>query len=276
MQETFITIQNIKTRIKQHGAGQPVLFVHGNPDSADMWDDVISRLPDSGYHYLAIDLAGFGKADPDDTFDYSIQNRGEYLADALDALALDVPVLVVGHDHGGPFAASFAVQYPERVKGLVLQNTLFHSDYVWHPFGKAWRTPLLGEYLNWTVQFKFISVPILYRYMKWGEPLVTLEYAREVQARFSPKMSNAILRIYRASHPEAFVDWEDRLNEFMSQKPSLVLWGVHDSFLPIKFAKRWEQNGAKLITYDDAGHWLAINKPAEYAHELTTFFTELE
>jgi pimeloyl-ACP methyl ester carboxylesterase len=42
----------------------------------------------------------------------------------------------------------------------------------------------------------------------------------------------------------------------------------------VRFAEGWECAGARLIRFPDAGHWLAIEKPTEYAHHLTAFFRE--
>ncbi len=112
MHQRFITVQNIKIRLNETGSGQPVLFIHGNPDSADMWTEVIEHLP-QGYHYLAPDLPGFGQSGAATNFDWSIQNRGQWVADVLDAAGITEPVVLVVHDHGGPFGGSFAVQYPD-------------------------------------------------------------------------------------------------------------------------------------------------------------------
>jgi pimeloyl-ACP methyl ester carboxylesterase len=158
MHSRFIAVQNMQIRLKETGSGQPVIFVHGNPDSADMWDGVITRLP-QGYRYLAPDLPGFGESSAADSFDWSIANRGKWVNHVLDAAGVTEPIHVVGHDHGGVFTASFAVQYPDRVKKLVLQNVLFNADYEWHLFGKLWRTPLLGEYLAFWQQYR-ITLPI--------------------------------------------------------------------------------------------------------------------
>lgn len=271
----YLEVQGIRTRVKYVGEGQPVLFVHGNPDSADMWDGVISHLPQTGYRYLAIDLPGFGKASAADDFDFSIENRGTYLRDMLDALEITEPILLVAHDHGGPFAASFAVQYPQQVQALVLQNTIFHRGYQWHPFGVIWRTPLLGECFVFTQQIDWISKPLAYAYIKWGSPLMTRAHVDDIQRNYDMTLGRTILRIYRASDPEAFIGWDDRLEQFAQDKPIMILWGVHDKYIPMDWPKDMASKGAKLVTFDDAGHWLALTKAERYAQELTTFFEEL-
>ena len=37
-----VTVQGVDVFVRERGAGEPVLFLHGNPDSADIWDPVIA------------------------------------------------------------------------------------------------------------------------------------------------------------------------------------------------------------------------------------------
>jgi pimeloyl-ACP methyl ester carboxylesterase len=272
MSDQRVNIQNIAIHIKESGnpQGQPVFFLHGNPDSADMWDAVIAHLPDT-FRCIAPDLPGYGKSAAATGFDWSVGNRGQWVADVLDALHIAEPVLLVGHDHGGPFVASFAVQFPQRVKKLVLQNTLFNTQYDWHLFGKLWRTPLLGEYLAF-LQPYWITLPIAQWYMKKGSPTLSNAYIAALQKTWTHRMGAAMLALYRASDAKDFAGWEEKLNALLGHTPSLVLWGELDYYLPIRFAEGWQQHGATLIRFPDAGHWLAIEKPAAYAHHLNTFF----
>ena len=270
MKSHFITVQNIGVRVKESGSGQPVLFMHGHPDSADMWDGVIERLPTAGFRYIAPELPGYGQSGAATGFDWSLQNRGQYIADILDALGISEPVILVGHDHGGPFVASFAVQFPARVKKLVLQNTLFQSDYEWHLFGRLYRTPLVGEYMALT-QGTILALPIAIWYMKKGSPLLTNDYIASLRKTWTRRMGQAMLALYRASDPALFAGWEDRLYELIGQKPVLVLWGDKDFYLPASFAERCGQHGAQVVHFPEAGHWLAVEKPADYAQHLTAF-----
>lgn len=269
MNSQIVTVQHINTRVLLEGEGAPVVFVHGNPDSADLWREVIGKLP-AGFRYIAPDLPGFGQAGSADSFDWSIANRGRWLADLLDALAIREPVVLVGHDHGGPFVASFAVQYPDRVSKLVLQNTLFHADYKWHPMAKLWRLPLVGEYLAFTQRFR-INLPLVIAVMKVGSPLLTTRYISHLQQSWTPQMGRAMLAVYRATTPAQLGEWEQRLRDFISSHATLVLWGMRDIFLPVRFAEGWERDGATLIRFPAAGHWLAVEQPSEFAQALADF-----
>ncbi|MCG8460911.1 MAG: alpha/beta fold hydrolase, partial [Holophagales bacterium] len=61
----------VSTHLEELGApgGEPVLFLHGNPDSADLWSAVIEHLDGTRYRFLAPDLPGFGRSRTDSAFD---------------------------------------------------------------------------------------------------------------------------------------------------------------------------------------------------------------
>src|SRR3982751_356877 len=84
--------------------GHPVLFLHGNPDSADMWSGVIDRLKTKHrYRCIAIDLPGFGRSEAPAGFDASLESEARFVDDLVSALGITEPLDIVGHDFGGHF-----------------------------------------------------------------------------------------------------------------------------------------------------------------------------
>ena len=270
---TPVTVQNVETIVKETGTGQPVLFLHGNPDSADLWDDIIATLPQQGYRYLAPDMPGFGRSHAPRDFDFSLDNRGKWVADLLTALNITEPIILVVHDHGGPFGITFAIENPQQVAGIVLLNTLYNRDYVWHPMGKIWRTPVIGEIMAW-LQVLPTAISVSYPYMKWGSPKITLGQVWSLQKYFRPAMTRHMIRLYRASDPEAFIGYDERWEAFIAENPVLILWGDQDRYLPVNIAERMANAGATLIRYPDVGHWLAITNPVPVAEEITKFLAQ--
>ena len=55
----YLPIEGTNTYLAEAGAGEPVLFLHGVPDSADMWQPIMERLQGQ-YHCYAPDLPGLG------------------------------------------------------------------------------------------------------------------------------------------------------------------------------------------------------------------------
>jgi len=66
-----ININQLNYFYKESGQGETVLLVHGNPDSADYWDDVVPFLSKK-YRCIRPDLPGFGRSDISDDFDFSL------------------------------------------------------------------------------------------------------------------------------------------------------------------------------------------------------------
>jgi len=84
---------------KDWGAGQPVLFSHGWPLTADAWDDQLFLVASNGYRGIAHDRRGGGRSgQPWDGND--LDTYADDLADLIEALDLH-DVILVGHSTGG-------------------------------------------------------------------------------------------------------------------------------------------------------------------------------
>ena len=258
-----LIVQNVEVYLVDKGAGQPILFLHGVPDTAELWSDVIAHLS-SSYRCLAPDLPGFGRSIAPKSFDCSLENRAQFINDLVDAVGIDVPLNLVVHDHGGPYGLAWAVKQPGKVNRIIIMNSLFQSDYRWHIWARTWRTPLLGELsmaaMNW---------PLYLWELRRGSRKLSYDYIRANYAFRSPAMKQMVLRLYRATDPEVFVGWEDALLQLTAQVPTLVLWGDHDPYIPKHFAERF---GAQMVEhFPDCGHWLPKEASHEVSERLSTF-----
>lgn len=130
------------------GAGQPFVFLHGNPTSSHVWRNVVANLG-LPVRSLAPDLIGMGESGKPDIA-YRFADHARYLDAWFDALALD-QVVLVGHDWGGALAMDWAARHPDRVRGLVLMETILRPM-TWDDFPgphraryEALRAPGSGE-----------------------------------------------------------------------------------------------------------------------------------
>lgn len=101
--------------------GIPVLLVHGITDSWHSFERVLPHLPGS-FHTFAVSLRGHGNSDRPAT-GYRPEDFAADLAAFMRALDLG-PAVIAGHSMGGSIAQRFAIDHPERTRGLVLVGSL--------------------------------------------------------------------------------------------------------------------------------------------------------
>ena len=110
----MIDVNGISLHVEDHGAGDPVLLIHGWPDSAFLWRNQIPFLVAHGFRVIAPDMRGFGRSSqPDDVAAYALRNAVADVAAILDALGLEAAHLV-GHDWGAAVAWLTAMFHPGR------------------------------------------------------------------------------------------------------------------------------------------------------------------
>ena len=105
----------------EHGQGDTVLFLHGQPTWSYLWRNVMPRLAGCG-RLIAVDLIGYGLSDKPD-LDYGIEDHVRYLDAFIDSLG-EAPLTIVGHDWGSFLGFHYAHRFPHRVKGLAFMEAL--------------------------------------------------------------------------------------------------------------------------------------------------------
>src|ERR1700757_351583 len=118
------------------GAGQPVVFLHGNPTSSYLWRNVIPHVEPFG-RCLAPDLIGMGKSGKAGAGSYRFSDHARYLDAWFDALALREVVLVV-HDWGSALGFHWARRHPEPVKGVAYMEAIVRPV-TWQEWPEAGR-----------------------------------------------------------------------------------------------------------------------------------------
>ena len=104
------------------GAGEPVVFLHGNPTSSYLWRNVIPHVEGLG-RCLAPDLVGMGDSGAAPDGSYRFVDHARSLDAWFEALGLTNVTLVV-HDWGSALGFYWAYRHPERVRGIAYMEAV--------------------------------------------------------------------------------------------------------------------------------------------------------
>ena len=262
-----LVIQGVNVYLTECGSGSPILFLHGAPDSAEMWSGVIEHLKGQ-YRCFAPDLPGFGRSTAPENFPCSLENMALFLDKLIEEAAIPTPLNLVVADFGATYGLSWAVTYPQKVQRLaIVGGSNFSSRYRWHGTARLFRIPLLGELAMATV-----TLALQEKMMRQNAPLVSPEYVRESYplSLGKPETRRMMLKLYRSINPKDFVEKEDHLRDLTAHAPTLVLWGDKDPFITPEYAEQF--GSAQVEHFPQNGHWLAIESPDIVAQRLATFF----
>lgn len=116
------------------GAGEPIVFLHGNPTSSYLWRNVIPHLSDIG-RCLAPDLIGMGQSGKSPTYSYRFVDHARYLDAWFDAMNLSKAILVV-HDWGSALGFHRAYRHPEQIAAIAYMEAVV-QPFSWENFGEA-------------------------------------------------------------------------------------------------------------------------------------------
>jgi pimeloyl-ACP methyl ester carboxylesterase len=267
----FIEAPGDSERIGWHlvdaGAGEPIVFLHGLPESWFMWHRQIADLG-RDHRVIAIDLKGYGQSQKS-TGDYRHEGVAEQLAALFDVLGLD-KVNLVSHDRGSVVADYFGAKYPERVRRYVRgEQHLFHFHPALAPQEKLFTHPVQSAILHFPVLLVAAAYTELCRH-----PVAREDLVRTVQEWSWPGIGTAVARYFHSSsfHKE----WIDRRTRLMAawRFPVLVLQGEHDPRQPREFYEGIE--GAMpdaTVAFIDAGHFFVFESPDKTTQCLRDFLS---
>ncbi len=112
-------VNGIRIYYRMAGSGEPVVLLHGFPETSNAWRKVMPALAEH-YTVLAPDLRGFGDSDrPDEGYDK--RTVAEDVHQLVHQLGLG-PINLVSHDVGMMVGYAYASAYPSEVNRLVLME----------------------------------------------------------------------------------------------------------------------------------------------------------
>ena len=105
------------------GAGDPVVFLHGNPTSSYLWRNVIPHLAPIA-RCVAPDLIGMGASGKSSTGNYRFADHAMHLDAFLERVLPSGKLTLVVHDWGSALGFDWARRHPARVRGIAYMEAI--------------------------------------------------------------------------------------------------------------------------------------------------------
>lgn len=254
-----------------------VLFLHGFPEFADAWIEIMQPIVAAGYHCVALQQRGYSDgARPKNVDDYHVDKLvGDVLAvaDALNAKQFHL----VGHDWGGVVAWVLAAREPARLLTLSVLSTP-HVD----AFLEAIKVDPEQKKKSWYIG--------LFRFpFHLAEFLILRDNAKLLKQCYRGQLSDEQLKrnVIRFSKPgvlTAALNWYRALTRSLrvgviSETPVLFIWGSADQALGRTAATKTAEFVSSKYQFEPLeglSHWLLEQAPERCAELCLKHFQKSE
>jgi pimeloyl-ACP methyl ester carboxylesterase len=252
-----VSAGEISLSYEEGGQGTPLVLVHGLGSCLRFWDGVREPL-EKHHRVVRYDVRGFGESDqpagPYDTTTFASD-----LAALLDALGID-RAHVVGLSMGGVIAQRFALDFPARLRSLVLLST---SAEVGEKAAAFWNR--LADLVE-----------------RYGLSQRVLDASRSFSAAFAAANPD-IVRLHSepgrnvagayaaTARAMSSFGWSAELKRV--EAPVLVLQGLADQLTPPGGAVRLSRAfpRARLLLVPEVGHFIPIEQPVLFTSTVLAF-----
>ncbi|MBB94633.1 MAG: alpha/beta hydrolase [Rhodobacteraceae bacterium] len=266
--EIDVDLPNATIHARVGGTAQPLLLLHGYPQTHVMWHVIAERLAQS-YRVIAPDLRGYGDSIAKDD-DFSFRAMAQDQVSLMEHLGHS-NFHVISHDRGARTAHRMVLDHPNAVQSVVLLDILPTLD-VWHTMDD-W---LAKRYYHWMFLAQPGDMP---RRLICGDPILFLHSALLGLSGSKEIFAADALKEYEraAQNPDVVAAWcgdysaaatldlehdRESLGE-TRQIPCLVLWGskgvVDHHIDPVEAWRAWFPNAVGHAI--EAGHFLVEERP---------------
>jgi len=271
---TIKTADGTQIYYKDWGTGKPVLFSHGWPLDADMWDNQLNFLAEKGYRVIAFDRRGFGRSDqPWTGYDYDT-----FASDINELItSLDLQnITLVGFSMGGGDVTRYINNYgTSRVDGLVLLGAV---------------TPIFGQKEDYpqgvdSSVFAGIQEGLRKDRAQFISDFATPFYGTNAGQTVSEGVLTQTLNIALLASLKgtldcvtAFSTTDFRPDMAKIDVPTLVIHGSNDQVVPFETTGKLAAEmieGAQLKVYDNAPHGFAVTHSEQLSEDLLAFLQSL-
>ncbi len=267
-----VTVNDLVFPVTVYGEGPDVVFLHGFPDSREVWRYQVQAIADGGYRVIAPDQRGFGHASrPDGVEHYRIELLAGDIIGIMDQLEIKKARLV-GHDFGAGLAWVMAATLPERFEQLVVMSVGSSGN-------PGWDTIEQRE-ASWYFDF-FNKTGIAENALTANDWDFFRRITRDsgdqdhfIRDLSRPGALTAALNWYRAN-TRGWGGLHTGLNYPLVDMPVMGIWSSADPFLKEKQMQESRINVSGPWRYErieDAGHWFMLEQPATVNRLLLDFF----
>ena len=285
MNKSTVDVLGSRMAYVDRGAGDPIVFLHGNPTSSYLWRDVMPHVADLG-RCIAPDLIGMGDSDklarsgPDR---YRFAEHRRYLDAFLEAVGVSRDVTFVVHDWGSALGFDWANRHRDSVKGVAYMEAIVRpvSWDAWPEAARgifeAMRSPagetiileknvFVERILPGSIIRELTDVEMdEYRrpYVEPGESRrPTLTWPREIPFDGAPEDVDAIVSDYAA-----WLAGNDLPKLFVNADPGSILTGPQR-----EFCRTWPNQQEVTV----AGiHFIQEDSPDEIGAAIRTWLTQI-
>jgi haloacetate dehalogenase len=274
------------------GDGDPVLLLHGFPETHRMWRDVAPELERHGFTTVCADLRGYGASScPPSAPDHRPYSKRVLAADMVELMAQlgFARFGVAGHDRGGRVAYRAALDHADRITALAVLDVL-PVDFVWEHADDRfalgfWPWSLLAQPAPLPERLLAAAPEAILDHAlspEWGSPAATFDAetrAIYADALRDPEHVHAICEEYRAG---ATIDRADDAADRGAGRritcPVLALWSASGPL-----STWYDHLGGPLTVWREladrvdghaveGGHFFPEEYPARIGASLAEFF----
>lgn len=237
--------------------GAPVLFMHGWPDTHELWRHQVKALSEAGYRTIAPDLRGFGASDkPNDVEAYALKHSVVDMLAVLGAVGAD-KAHVVAHDWGAAAGWGLASFVPDKV-------LTFTTLSVGHP--RSFRDAGFEQRMRSWYMLLFNFEGVAEQWLEENKDFMLASHPDQaaVLARLAePGALTASLGWYRANaHPRSLVGEPPQLPPVTC--PVMGVWSSGDVALTEKQmvgSENYVDGPWRYERIDGASHWMQVDDP---------------
>jgi len=257
-----------------------IVLLHGFPSSSHMFRDLIPLLADR-FHVIAPDYLGFGHSDAPKATE--VNYTFEKLADLTDKLLTQIGVTrytLYMQDFGGPIGLRIAAQHPERVTGLIVQNTNAYMEGVGEPVKQVF-LPLWAE-RNATTEtgargfLAAETTKFQYQVGARNPEGLNPDAWMHDQALLDRPGTDAYQLDLLVNYQTNVAKYDEWHQYFRAHQPkTLIVWGKHDPFFIPAGAEAYRRDlpNAELV-WIDGGHFILDEHAVEVAGHIKRVFAK--